>query len=155
MAARRTQPTAVAELLIAAYNAEIETVINYLANSVYLDGVRADVVKRSLAAEVTAELGHATLLANRIKILGGSVPGSIDLAWTQESLQPPTDSTDVVAVVRGVIEAEQSAIEAYRRIIKACEGDDYVTQDLAITILGDEQEHLRLYQGYLADLSKR
>lgn len=154
MAAQRNKQPTLTDLLVAAYNAEIETVMNYLANSVHLDGVRADVVKRSLTAEVTAELGHATLLANRIKILGGAVPGSAALKWTQASLQPPADSTDVIAVVRGVIDAEESAVEMYRTLIRRCDGTDYVTQDLAITILGDEQEHLRLYQGYLADLTR-
>ena len=138
-------------LLIRAYNAELETVMNYLANSVHLDGVRAEQIKTSLAADVTAELGHAQLLAKRIKTLGGNVPGSQALKWNQRSLQPPKDTTDVVAVIKGVIEAEEDAIAMYESIIKACEEVDYVTQDLAITVLADEQEHRREFVGFLKE----
>jgi bacterioferritin len=145
---------AVINLLIRAYNAELETVMNYLANSVHLDGVRAEQIKASLAADVTAELGHAQLLAKRIKTLGGTLPGSQSLTWNQRSLQPPKDTTDVVAVITGVIEAEEDAIEMYNNIIEACDGTDYVSQDLAITILGDEQEHRREFIGFLKEYQR-
>jgi len=77
------------KLLIDAYNAELETVMNYIANSVNLDGVRAEQIKSSLLKDVPAELGHAQLLARRIKTIGGQVPGSLALSWNQKSLQPP------------------------------------------------------------------
>lgn len=139
-------------LLLKAYNAELETVMNYLANSVNLDGIRAEHIKASLQADVAAELGHAQVLAARIKIIGGMVPGSFKLKWSQEFLQPPSKSTDVVAVIKGVIAAEEDAIAGYEEIIKACEGVDYVTQDLAITNLSDEQGHRREFVGYLKEI---
>ncbi|MCI0365845.1 MAG: hypothetical protein L0Y44_06965 [Phycisphaerales bacterium] len=142
------------KLLIKAYNAELETVMNYIANSVNLDGVRAEQIKASLAADVSAELGHAQTLARRIKTLGGAAPGSQNLRWTQDSLQPPKDSTDVVSVIKGVIEAEENAIETYQTIIRTCEGIDYVTQDVAITILADEQEHRREFIGFLKEYER-
>lgn len=141
----------ITELLIGAYNAEIETVMNYIANSVNLDGVRAEQIKASLGADVPAELGHAQQLARRIKTIGGSVPGSLDLQWNQSMLQPPASTTDVVAVIRGVIAAEEDAIARYEQIIRACDGRDFVTQDLAITILADEQEHRREFVGFLKE----
>ncbi|MCL4194142.1 MAG: hypothetical protein KJZ87_20560, partial [Thermoguttaceae bacterium] len=82
--------------LITAYRMELETVMNYLANSTNLDGVRAEEIKKSLAADITAELGHAQTLARRIKTLGGQVPGSLAFTWDQRSMQPPPDPTDVV-----------------------------------------------------------
>src|SRR5687768_2413793 len=100
-----------------AYSMEIETIANYLANSVHLDGVRADSIKQALAADIQGELGHAQLLGNRIKQLGGKVPGSMDLKMTQKSLQPPEDTTDLVAVIRGVLEAEEQAISHYNALI--------------------------------------
>ncbi len=81
------------------YWMELETVMNYIANSTNLDGVRAEEIKKSLAADVTAELGHAQALARRIKTLGGIVPGSTEFRASQKSLQPPTKRTDVVAVI--------------------------------------------------------
>ena len=139
------------ELLINAYNDEIETVMNYIANSVNLDGVRAERIKQSLAEDVAEELGHAQQLARRIKVIGGTVPGSMKLDWSQRSLQPPANSTDVIDVIKGVIEAEETAIEGYEKIIRECDGVDYATQDLAIALLTDEQEHRRQFVGYLKE----
>src|SRR5438067_10236461 len=124
-----------------AYSMELETVTNYLANSIHLDGVRAEAIKKALTADITGELGHATQLGHRLKQLGSTVPGSLKLQMTQKSLQPPAESTDVVSVIRGVLAAEEEAIAHYKTIIKLCEGDDYVTQDLAIKILSEEEGH--------------
>lgn len=134
-----------------AYWMELETVLNYLANSINLDGVRAEEIKKSLAADIQEELNHAQLLAKRIKTLGGVVPGSKDFQATQDSLQPPQPLTDVVSVIKGVIVAEDAAIEQYNKLIRLCDGVDYVTQDLCITALADEEEHRREFQGYLAE----
>ena len=76
---------------------------------------------------------------HRLKQLGGTVLGSMKLQMTQKMLQPPADTTDVVSVIRGVIQAEEEAIAHYNAIIKLCEGNDYVTQDLAIKLLSDER----------------
>src|ERR687888_1890149 len=91
-------------MLVKAYNMEVETVVNYLANSLDLEGVRAEFIKQALATDIQEELGHAQQLGARIKQLGGSIPGSLNLRMSQQSLQPPADSTDVVAVIRGVLQ---------------------------------------------------
>jgi bacterioferritin len=137
-----------------AYGMELETVQNYLANSIDLDGVRAEEIKKSLAADIQEELGHAQMLAKRMKVLGGRVPGSLDLERNQKFLQPPQDSTDLIAVIKGVIEAEEGAIAQYEKIIHLCDQLDFVTQDLAIGILGDEQEHRRAFVGYLTEFER-
>jgi bacterioferritin len=140
------------DLLITSYNMELETVVNYLACSTQLDGVLAKGVKASLDADVTEELGHAKLLAARIKVLGGNIPGSLALKMTQKSLQPPKDGLDVESVIRGVIEAEDGAIDQYQRIIEATGDDaDPVTQDLAVELKGDEEEHRREFLGFLRE----
>ena len=139
------------EALTCAYWMELETIQNYIANSVNLDGVRAEEIKKALAADITAELGHAQQLAGRIRVLGGKVPGSLEFKALQKSLQPPAESTDVVSVINGVIDAEDAAIKQYKKIIALCEGKDYVTQDLCITLLGDEEEHRREFRGFLAE----
>jgi bacterioferritin len=66
------------DLLTTAYWMEIETITNYLANSVHLDGVRAEEIKKALSADVGSELMHAQSLAKRIKEVGGRVPGSME-----------------------------------------------------------------------------
>jgi bacterioferritin len=137
--------------LTKAYWMELETVLNYLSNSTNLDGVRAEEIKKSLAADVQEELLHATQLASRIKTIDGSVPGSFEFKACQASLQPPEASTDVVHVIKGVIDAEEAAIEQYGKIIHLCDGYDYVTQDLCITLLADEQQHRREFVGFLKE----
>ena len=134
-----------------AYWMEIETVMSYIANSVNPDGVRAQEIKESLEEDITEELGHAKQFAERIKELYGVVPGSDDFTAEQSYLQPPEHQTDVVHVIKGVIEAETGAIEHYTKIIEATEGVDHVTQDMVIDILHDEQGHRRLFEGFLRE----
>ena len=139
------------ELLSKAYWMEMETVMSYVANSVNPDGVRAQEIRESLAEDVQEELGHAQQFANRIKELYGVVPGSLDFSAEQTFLQPPDDQTDVVHVIKGVIEAETGAIEHYNRIIEVTEGVDPVTNDMLIAILRDEEGHRRLFEGFLRE----
>ena len=139
------------ELLKKAYWMEIETVISYITNSVNPDGVRAQEIIESLKADIQEELGHAQQFAARIKELYGVVPGSLDFHAEQSYLQPPEHQTDIVHVIKGVIEAESGAIEHYNRIIEFCEGKDPVTQDMVIAILRDEEGHRRLFEGFLRE----
>jgi bacterioferritin len=141
-------------LLTDAYVMEIETVMNYLSASVNLDGIQGRQVAEMLGAEVMDELDHAGRFAQRIKELGGTVPGSEEFVAGQRSLQPPTSSTDVTAVVRGVIEAEETAIAAYTALAHVADGIDYVTHDLAVSVLADEEGHLRLFEGLLLGLER-
>jgi bacterioferritin len=145
---------AIVQELTKAYWMELETVVNYLANSINLDGVRAEEIKKSLAADVTEEMLHATQLGNRIKTIDGSIPGSKHFQANQDTLQPPADSTDVVAVIKGVIDAEEAAIAQYEKIIRLCDGYDFVSQDLCITLLADEQQHRREFVGFLKEYEK-
>jgi bacterioferritin len=147
-AAKREQ---IVEMLQRAYWMEIETVMSYLANSVNPDGVRAQEIKESLAEDIQEELGHAQRFAERIKELWGVVPGSEEFQPEQSYLQPPEHQTDVVHVVRGVIEAEAGAIEHYNRIIETSDGVDPVTQDMVTEILHDEEGHRRLFEGFLRE----
>jgi bacterioferritin len=140
--------------LIKAYWAEIETVINYISNATNLDGVRAEEIKKALTAEVQDEIGHAQMIAKRVKELGGRIPGSKEMIATQDTMQPSEDTTDVEYVIRGVIDAENGAIEGYNQLIKDCDGIDYVTQDLAVRLLADEESHKTIFEGYLKEYKK-
>jgi bacterioferritin len=139
------------ELLTKAYWMEVETVMSYIANSINPDGVRAQEIIESLQADVQEELGHAQQFAARIKELYGVVPGSLAFSAEQSYLQPPAHQTDIVHVIKGVIEAETGAIEHYNRIIEFTDGLDFVTQDMVIAILRDEEGHRRLFEGYLRE----
>ena len=143
------------ELLKKAYWMEIETVMSYIANSINPDGVRAQEIVESLQEDIQEELGHAQQFAARIKELYGVVPARSTSAPSRRYLQPPEHQTDIVHVIKGVIEAETGAIEHYNRIIEFTDGVDWVTQDMVITILHDEEGHRRLFEGYLREYEAR
>ena len=138
-------------LLTKAYWMEIESVMSYIASSVNPDGLRAQEIVEALEEDIQEELGHAQRFAQRIKELYGVVPGSLDFHAEQTYLQPPEQQTDIVHVIRGVIEAETGAIAHYNRIIEATDGVDWVTQDMVIDILRDEEGHRRLFEGFLRE----
>jgi len=141
----------IVELLTKSYWMELETVMSYIANSTNPDGVRAQEIIESLKADVQEELGHAQQFAARIKELYGVVPGSMAFTAEQTYLQPPEQQTDIVHIIRGVIEAETGAIEHYNRLIEETDGIDPVTQDMVIAILRDEEQHRRLFEGFLRE----
>jgi bacterioferritin len=148
---KRSEREQILQMLEKAYWMEIETVMSYISNSINPDGVRAQEIIESLNADIQEELGHAQQFAARIKELYGVVPGSMAFTAEQSYLQPPEHQTDVVHVIKGVIEAETGAIEHYNAIIEATDGVDPVTNDMVIAILRDEEGHRRLFEGYLRE----
>jgi bacterioferritin len=132
----------------------METVMNYMTNSIVLDGVRAEEVKESLQTDIQEELNHAQMLGERLKQLDARPPGSAEFEVRQQSLQPPEKSTDALAVIEGVLDAEEDAIETYRSLIDAAQAaEDHVTEDLAVTVLADEEAHRTEFRGYRKEYS--
>src|SRR5829696_925575 len=148
---KRAQREQIIAMLTKAYWMEIETVMSYLANSINPDGVRAQEIIESLEEDIQEELDHARQFGERIKELYGVVPGSLDFSAEQSYLQPPEQQTDIVHVIKGVIQAETGAIEHYNRVIELTDGVDFVTQDMVIGILREEEGHRRLFEGYLRE----
>ncbi|MDX1961742.1 MAG: ferritin-like domain-containing protein [Pirellulales bacterium] len=146
-------PAEIIDMLKTSYNMELETVLNYLNYSINLDGVRAEEIKKSLAGDVTAEIMHAQQLGARIKQLGGQVEGAIGLKFGSQ-IPPSTTTTDVVHAIKAVINAEEAACAQYKKIIQACEGEDYITQDLCVRLMADEAEHLSQFRGFLKEYTQ-
>lgn len=137
------------ELLRKGYEDEIETVMNYQTNAIILDGVRAEEIKESLKKDIQEELAHSEKLGQRLKQLDARPPSSMEFTARQESLQPPEDSTNVLAVINGVLDAEEDAISTYRDLVDAAEeADDPVTEDLAVSILAEEEAHRTEFRGF-------
>ena len=139
------------EMLKKAYWMEIETVMSYITNSINPDGVRAQEIIESLNEDIQEELGHAQQFAAAHQGALRRRPGLDGVHAEQTYLQPPEHQTDVVHVIKGVIEAETGAIEHYNEIIEFTEGVDPVTNDMVIAILRDEEGHRRLFEGYLRE----
>src|SRR3989449_11584958 len=87
----------IVSMLTKAYWMEIETVMSYIANSVNLDGVRAEEIKKSLAVDITDEIGHTQQFCKRIKEVYGRGPGSFEFKAEQKSLQAAGDRADLVS----------------------------------------------------------
>jgi bacterioferritin len=139
----------VVDLLREAYSDEMETVMNYQTNAIVLDGVRAEEIKESLQQDIQEELAHAEQLGQRLKQLDARPPASGEFTARQDSLQPPADSTDVLAVIDGVLDAEEDAISTYSALVDAADAaNDPVTEDLAVTILSDEEAHRSEFRGF-------
>ena len=60
----------------------------------------------------------------------------------------------MIAVIRGVICAEDEAIHQYTKIIKMCDPIDLVTQDLILEITAQEQAHRRQFIGFLYEYER-
>ena len=141
-------------LLREAYVMEVETALNFMRCGLDLEGMVAEIVKGNLAGEAAEEMGHAKLVGERIKVLGGRVPGSYEMQFDQESMQMSGGVLMFVGVVMGVIEAEGHAVAKYQELIEACKDVDPVTEGLCVELKGDEEGHLRKYQGFLAELEQ-
>jgi bacterioferritin len=61
---------------------------------------------------------------------------------------------DAMAVIRGVINVNETSIGQYQKIIHLTEGLDYVTQDMVIDLLSDERELRRLFLGFLTQSAR-
>lgn len=141
------------ELLKAAYAAELETVENFLASSVWLDGPGSRSVAESLDGYITQKLLHAKKIAARLKELGITSPALFHIEPMQKVLQPPED-TDPLAVVESVLEAERYIIRVYEKLIEVCERRDITTEDLAVEILAAEEKHRSHFEGFLIHLNE-
>jgi hypothetical protein len=89
--------------LTQSYGLELEAVLNWLANRNSLECVRADELKRSLAADVQKELRYPVCIDNRIKTLVGKVSERFDFRPCPTSIQPCFEFTDLVRVIKGLI----------------------------------------------------
>ena len=137
------------DLLKKAYVDEIETVTNYIAHGVRLDTFDGQDVAEDLLADVQEEQQHAQRLGQRLKVLDDVPPTSLDddMEFKQDSLNNIDDTTDVLSVIDGVIEAEKDACETYKSLITvARENEDYGTASLAEELLQDEELHLEEFR---------
>jgi ferritin-like protein len=144
----------VSEILVElqiSYATEIEIIQDYLANATDLEGARAEPIKELFDEQVQTALGHARRLAKRIKALAGRVPRSSELSTVPKDLPPPIDITDLDSALIGAIKSEDAAIAQYERLIRLCDGHDFVTLDLVIELLVDEREGRQRLVALLAE----
>jgi len=81
---------------------------------------------------------------------GGARPGSLESDRTQQMLQAAEDSTDVLRLFAGDPGGE-SAIQHTKKSSASRTMSISVTQEMAIDLLSDEQEHRRQFVGFLSE----
>jgi ferritin-like protein len=133
------------------YAGEFETLQNYVAQVVHFRGTVPETIGTSLEASISQRLKNVRRLARRINVLGGRVPGSLELPRTQDYLQPGAEKADALALIHGVLRASGAAIARYETIIALTEGNDYLTQDLVIDLLSHERDLHQLFTNLLRD----
>lgn len=132
------------DLLNRAIAREMQVSIQYIWQHVQWSGIKAFTVKDELRLIALSEMRHAEIIAERLFYLGGQ----------------PTTKPEPIFVggnIREMIEQDRNdetgAIDLYKEIIrKAEEEDDITTRKLFEQLLGEEEEHLDTFEGWLEDL---
>ncbi|MFV1957084.1 MAG: bacterioferritin [bacterium] len=123
---------------------EMQVSIQYLWQHVQWSGVKAFTVKDELRRIALAEMRHAELIAERLFYLGGT---------PTTRPEPIFVGSNIKEMIEQNSKDEMGAIELYKKIIrKADEEDDITTRKLFEQILGEEEEHLDTFEGWLEDL---
>ncbi len=129
------------EILKKAYCDEMHIFHYFWYVSINMEGIGLVTYATALKTQATGELMHAELLSNRISELGGRAP-SDPAEWPKYStigeLDPAKHLTLRAALERAT-QFEGKAVENYNSLAKkALELGDFVTYNLATTILADE-----------------
>lgn len=63
----------------------------------------------------------------------------------------PDDATDINALMKVLLQAEQCAVKQYTKICNMTAGKDHRTYDLALAILNEEIQHESWFSEFLGD----
>jgi bacterioferritin len=123
-----------------------------------MEGIGLVTYAAALKTQATGELGHAELLADRISELGDIAP-SDPAEWNALSTIGPLDPAKHLTLrsaLERALEFEGKAVENYNGLAKkALELADYVTYNLATTILADEVKDEQHTEDVLKSLEVR
>ena len=112
---------------------ELASVVQYMWQHVVARGLESPAIASLFKETSMVEMDHAYRVAERIDLLGG-VPTT--------AVGPVKVEGDLLAMLKGDLEAEEGAVELYRNLVKlARKEDDPVTLRLVEDILGETEEH--------------
>lgn len=141
------------ELLNKALADEWLAYYQYWAGAYVVKGPMRPNVEEEMREHAKEELEHAEMLAERIVQLGGEPV--LDLTkWIEIAnckYRPPTDF-HVLKILDQNIEAEQCAIETYKKILDKVRGADMITGNTIRKIMQDEVEHEEELQALKEDI---
>lgn len=134
-------------LLYRAAAEEIQAFYQYILPAKFLVGNLRPDVEKEFVENAKDELDdHFEKLLTRLNQLGADVtPISNLYTLNQVAVGKyiiPTAPYDVLKLIEDNITTEKDAIKTYTEICKYCEGQDWVSFNMARSILSDEEEHL-------------
>jgi len=143
----------VTELLNKAYCDEWLAYYQYFIESKVIKGLMKDAAVAELTQHAADELRHATMIADRILQLGGTLTLHPN-EWTNNSNcgYDAPENPDVLSILEQSIKGEQCAIGVYSSLADITREKDIVTYDMISQILADEVEHEEDLQALYDDI---
>ena len=148
----------IVDLLKKAYCDEMQIFHYFWYIGINMEGIGLVTYAPALKTQATSELAHGELLSNRISELGDKAP-SDPAIWKTEGnigMLDPAQYLTLRATLEKGLEFEGKAVENYNNIAKkALEVNDFVTYNLATTILADEVKDEQHTEDVLKNLELR
>ncbi len=141
------------EMLNAALAEEWLAYYQYWVGARLMEGPMRKEIETELLTHANEELGHATLLVDRIIQLEGT-PVLTPMDWPKLAkcaYESPTDKY-IETILEQNLRGERCAIQRYKDILDFTVGKDYTTYEMATQILNDELEHEHDIEDYLEDI---
>ncbi len=142
------------DLLVRNAAAELTTFYYYTILRVNLIGMEGEGLKQIAEDARIEDRNHFEALVPRIYELGGKLPDDMVAFHNCSACPPaklPADPTDMQAMLRVLLAAEQCAVRGYTHICNITCGKDHRTYDLALAILHEEIEHEAWFAEFLGN----
>ncbi len=133
-------PEAACSVLNEALATELVCVLRYRFHYFMASGIHSGAVAKEFLIHSNEELGHADLLAERIKQLGGKPEMNPDVL-SKLSHSEYQEGGTLPEMLKEDLIAERIAIESYRELITYFGDQDPTTRRLLEEILAVEEEH--------------
>ncbi len=129
------------DMLNEAISREIQVSIQYMWQHVRIYGFDHLAIAEELKKVAIEEMKHAEAIAERVDYLGG-IPTT-----KPAEIKVGTKPHEMIELDK---EAEEEAIEMYKKIIQKAEAEkDYVTREMFEEILADEEDHHNVFRTLL------
>ena len=139
--------------LVANAAAELTTFYYYTALRINLIGMEGEGLKEIAEDARIEDRNHFEALVPRIYELGGKLPDDMKEFHDLSACPPahlPKDPTDIKAIVKVLLKAEQCAVTGYTELCNMTAGKDHRTYDLVLAILNEEIEHEAWFAEFLS-----
>jgi len=144
----------IVELLVKNAGAELTTYYYYTILRFNLIGLQGEGIKEIAETARIEDRNHFEAIVPRIYELGGKLPENMKEFHDLSACPPatlPKDPTDVMAILKVLVEAERCAVRGYTHICNLTAGKDHRTYELANAILNEEIEHESWFSEFLGE----